>query len=96
MIDLDEINKTILQLEERDTTYATCEKLADLYIVRDHYGGQRLRKTIPADSSRSEFLQAVIGKDGAGAWEVMDELMETLKVVNPKVYVSVMRKLENV
>jgi len=28
------------------------------------------------------------------AWEIMDELMDSLKIVNERVYNSVMRKLE--
>ncbi len=41
----------------------------------------------------SDFLRAVQGKDGAAAWDVMDGLMDTLKVVNQRVYESVMRKI---
>ena len=47
----------------------------------DQYGG-------------SDFLAAVSGKDQAAAWKVMDELMETLQVVNRRAYDSVMRKLD--
>lgn len=37
MIDLNEINKEIESLENSGhTSYAVCEKLANLYIVRDH------------------------------------------------------------
>ena len=37
MINIDEINKEIDKLEECNyTTYEVCEKLAILYIVRDH------------------------------------------------------------
>ena len=32
--------------------------------------------------------------DSVKAWEVMDELMDSLKIVNERVYNSVMRKLE--
>ena len=42
----------------------------------------------------SDFLRAAAGKDPAAAWAVMDELMDTLRVVNPRAYDSVMRKLE--
>lgn len=94
MIDLDEINKTILQLESRDTTFAACEKLADLYIVRDHIIGQQQKQPVPLSIfGDSEFLKAVNGKNSVAVWEVMDELMESLKMVSPKVYVSVLRKL---
>ena len=42
----------------------------------------------------SDFLQAVSNMAPARAWEVMDELMDSLKIVNERVYNSVMRKLE--
>ena len=42
----------------------------------------------------SEFLLAVAGKDSANAWAVVDELMDTLSLVNRKVYDSVLRKIK--
>ena len=44
--------------------------------------------------SRSAFLAAAARKDAASVWDVLDELMDTLHVVNPRVYDSVMRKIE--
>ena len=44
----------------------------------------------------SEFLLAVSGKDPAKAWAVVDELMDTLAMVNSKVYNSVMQKIKRV
>ena len=44
----------------------------------------------------SEFLLAVAGKDPAKAWTVIDELMDTLAMVNSKVYNSVMRKIKGI
>lgn len=43
----------------------------------------------------SEFLLAVSGKDPAKAWAVVDELMDTLSLVNRKVYDSVLRKIKS-
>ena len=43
----------------------------------------------------SEFLLAVSGKDPAKAWTVVDELMDTLSLVNRKVYDSVLRKIKS-
>ena len=36
MINLELIQRTIEELERSDTTFSNCEKLADLYIIRDH------------------------------------------------------------
>ena len=43
----------------------------------------------------SEFLLAVAGKDPAKAWTVVDELMDTLSLVNRKVYDSMLRKIKS-
>ena len=43
----------------------------------------------------SDFLLAVSGKDPAKAWTVVDELMDTLSLVNRKVYDSVLRKIKS-
>ena len=43
--------------------------------------------------SGSEFLEAVGNVAQDRAWEVMDELMDTLKIVNEKAYNSVLKKL---
>lgn len=43
----------------------------------------------------SDFLLAVSGKDPAKAWTVVDELMDTLSLVNRRVYDSVLRKIKS-
>ncbi len=106
MIDKDEIRRAIEELERRETTFSTCSKLADLYTVLDHaepsptYDRAYSRAAAPiiqevsTSYGSSDFLQAVACKDAAAAWMVMDELMDTLKVVNGRVYESVMRKIK--
>jgi len=41
----------------------------------------------------SDFMAAISGKDYGKLWAIMDELMDTLSVANPRVYASVMRKI---
>ena len=48
------------------------------------------------DYGDSDFLRAVAGKDPARVWPVVDELMDTLAMVNAKVYDSVMRKIQSI
>lgn len=48
------------------------------------------------DYGDSDFLQAVRGKDAAEAWDVMDDLMDTLRLANPRAYESVMRKIRQI
>ena len=95
MISIDELNKTILDLEtNRDTTYATCERLAWLYIVRDHLT-QKMSKEPLTLAGESEFLMAVNGKCGDAVWKIMDELAEAVKLLHPRVYESVIKKLND-
>lgn len=42
----------------------------------------------------SDFLRAVSSVEPSEAWAVVDELMDSLKVVNKRVYNSVMRKMK--
>lgn len=94
MISKEEIDRTILELEEKDTTFATCERLAWLYVVRDHLSGMMLARPVLLQAgAESEFLQAACGKDSEKVWAVMDDLMSTLRVVNPRAYESVMRRI---
>lgn len=43
--------------------------------------------------SESEFAEATRGRNTSEIWPIIDELMETLQVVNPRLYSAVMRKL---
>ena len=49
MLDLQEVNNTIEQLEQGETTFASCEKLASLYIVREHF------REVPPDQVKKEY-----------------------------------------
>ena len=44
----------------------------------------------------SDFMRAISGKDSEKVWPVIDELMDTLALVNRRVYDSVLRKIENI
>ena len=103
MLDERELNAAIAGLESREATFSVCAKLADLYTVRDHIAGQKAQSQPRPEQARavngiyggSEFLRIVAGKDSDRAWAVMDELMDALHVVNPRVYDSVMGKLDS-
>lgn len=97
MINTDELDKEILMLEKKDTTYANCERLAWLYIVRDHINGQQFAQPTPLSvDPTNEFLQAVDGKDSVAVWDIMDDLMDTLKSVYPKLYNSVLSRIQQI
>lgn len=96
MIDMREIETAIADLERRDITYSGCAKLADLYAIQDHMRANQhgvYSHSAAQEYGESEFLQALKGKDERSAWRIIDELMETLMVVNYRAYDTVMRKL---
>ena len=78
MIDLREIEKTIAELKQGKTTFENCERLASLYIVRDHLKEQSqeiapisMTKVYTADSNTAftmeiaqEWTRAMKNEDG--------------------------------
>lgn len=96
MISIEQISGEIAALEEEKPTYVSMQKLANLYIVRDHMILEPV-KTVAQDYvtgvSDSEFSKAINGKSVSEVMKIVDELMDTIMVVNPKLYDSVLRKL---
>ena len=91
MIDLETIEREINELEARgDTTYSMCERLAWLYVVRDHL----TPKSAPISGiSGSEFLDAVNGVDYHELMQLLDEHMEALRIVYKSEYENVLSKI---
>ena len=104
---LKEIEWAIEELENQESNERRYTLLAALYTCRNEMLGLTAPAAQAAAYSEapapdgpalgqygdSDFLQAVAGKDPASAWAVIDELMDTLRVVNQRMYESVMRKL---
>lgn len=90
---------------ERNPNANTCIKLAAFYTIREHlfpqehvenvetysYASEPAETVIEYDSG-TEFSQAVNGLAVDEVLEVMDDLMSTLQVLNPRLYASVLRK----
>lgn len=86
----------------------TCVKLAAFYIIKEHMYGKpeaysyaaepppdrgNVEKSGISYESDTEFGQIVYGIDEDTLMVLMDELMSTLQVVQPRLYESVIRKL---
>lgn len=94
---LNEIDK----FEGMSPNMTVCEKLAHLYTMYDHLYGQA-ENTEPQKVTQinviiahgdSDFIRAVDGLDGEAVWPILDELMDCVKTLQPRVYDSVMRRL---
>lgn len=96
MISIDEVNKTILDLEQKDTSYATCERLAWLYIVKDHLTGQvqPITHEKSPEMTGSFFLELASGIDTYELMKIIDEHMNVIMLIIPKEYDAVMKKIE--
>lgn len=56
-------------------------------------GGNQVEKEIEYESG-SEFSRLINGRKAADIWPIMDELMDALMAINPRLYNSVIRKIE--
>lgn len=109
MIRRDELDAAIAEcIGERDPTANTCIKLAAYYILRKElYPEVDQSQVAPAYSfaappaeeevhinSDSEFARAVEGLPPDDVWGIVDELVQTVQVLQPRVYAAVIRKLD--
>lgn len=109
MLDPKEIDIEIARLEYGESSYPAYAKLATLYTIKNQMNKQKSENRsyeqaysaapaaeMPVEVGRygdSEFLREVEGKDQEQVWGIMDDLMDTLQVANPRVYNGVMRKI---
>lgn len=109
MLDPKEIDIEISRLEYGESSYPAYAKLANLYTIRNQMQKQGSEKqdrsydySYSVDTSNptqveaygnSEFLATISGLKQSDVWEIMDDLMDTLQVTNPRVYNGVMRKI---
>lgn len=99
MIDYSEIEKTLLESEANyDTSFAALNKIAPLYcamLYKMLSSKTAVSQPEPLDvSGDSDFLSAVSGKNSVEIFAVMNELMDTIKIINGKLYMAVMKKLD--
>ena len=86
----------------KNPSVQTCIKLAAFYTIKEHMYGN-----IPEDEgysfrsderfieyeSDSEFGQLIPGRPAAEIWAIMDEAMEALQVLNPRLYANIIRRI---
>ena len=104
MVSLDIINGEIADLESKTPTYATMERLAWLYIVRDHntitsspspvvISAETAENMITYDSG-TEFSKAINGRKASDVLPLLDEAMTLIQACFPQLYNAIMKKLE--
>lgn len=97
MLSQRELDGAIREFEDAPTNYENCAKLATFYTIFDHLYGdpktERKPQEVIGAHGNSEFLQLVQNKDAEEMWGVIDELMDTLKVLHPRLYEGVIQKI---
>ena len=96
MVSLETIEREIQELEARgDTTYAVCERLAWLYVCRDHLRPTIAESRVTQQLGGSEFLEACSGVPYPSLMRVLDEHMSAIRVVYGREYDAVMERIKS-
>lgn len=103
MLSKSELLKAIDELEDSAPTFQNCQKMATFYTLLnaiyrsgdDTPRQEIVQEEVIDDHGDSEFLRLVAGSDSHTAWALMDELMETIQILQPRLYDSVMRRLRD-
>lgn len=109
-MDIDEINTHIHKLKCGSTDWQSVEKLAALCTVRNELIEAESRGNSPApqpepvmqmeystrqQEQQSKFVEAASAVPFSGLMEVLDRHMNAIKLVYPKEYELVIRKIKN-
>lgn len=83
----------------------TCIKLAAFYTIRREMFGDpepvsyafapAPGRNLIEINSDSEFARAIDGREQADVWKVLDEMMETIQMIHPRLYNAVMDQLRD-
>lgn len=97
----EELLKAIADVSKLPDTYSKCQKLATFYILLNSlYPEEDLKNNVSTqfqniipEFGSSEFLQKIKGHDMGSVFSILDELMDAVKVFNPKLYNNTIQKL---
>lgn len=108
MITEHDLQEAIAECEgQRNPTANTCLKLAAFYIIKDKlFPAEKEEEVVHPQYSyavstemkepKTEFMQMIDGMNPSDYLDVMDELMNTVKALIPKLYDGVMRRLSEI
>lgn len=100
MFSKNELLDAIDDLEMAPATYQNAEKLATFYSLYDHlytdnsFRVGSVREVMIGKYGDSEFLRTVEGMSADLVWPVIDELMDAVKTLQPRLYQAALDKLK--
>jgi hypothetical protein len=100
MLSAVELLDAIEELQNTATTYQDCQKLATFLTLYDKlYGSEperiteTTRATILEEYGETEFYQAIKGKEAEKVLRILNETMEALQILQPRLYTSALTEL---
>ena len=101
MIDREDLLREIERCQRDPVTALSIDRLASLYTVYDHLfaiekseGAKQTRDTTIHTIGDSDFLKSVRGKNQIDVMRTIDELMDVLHAINPRLYDQVMDRIK--
>lgn len=102
MFSKSELLDAIDELEMSPSTYQNAEKLATFYLLYEHLYTTRepvsrveqIEEVIISDHGDTDFLRLIAGRKSEDVWKIIDELIEAVLVLQPKLYNAVIDKLK--
>ena len=109
MITENDLDEAIAECQnKRNPDASTCVKLAAFYTIRREmfgedkeagplpgysYAMQTDPKPLIMNNSGSEFARMIDGRPQDEIWPLMDEMMDTIRAIHPRLYRAVMSRL---
>lgn len=109
MITEQDLNEAIAACQGKiNPNSSDCIKLAAFYTIKNELYGDRespqtasysftpapTNESIVSYNGNSEFSNVINGRRSDGVWAVMEELMETLKAIYPRLYNATLDKID--
>jgi hypothetical protein len=103
MITEQDLQEAIAECEGvRNPTAQMCIKLAAFYTIKDYMYGKppdegysyRADEKYIQYESDSEFGKAINGRKADQVWAILDEAMEAMQVLNPKLYANILNRID--
>lgn len=103
MFKKNELIDAIEELEATPATFQNCQKLATFYLLYDHLYGNKSTEASPVERlslvgnyGDSDFLQIISGAEADKVFLILDEMMQTVKVLQPRLYEATLTMLQEI
>lgn len=102
MFTKNEILDAIDELEEAPATYQNAEKLSTFYSLYDHLYVKKepqsrietIQEVVIGEYGDSDFMRLIEGKKPEEVWKIMEELMLTIQMLQPRLYNATIERIK--